>query len=270
MTDFHAEETFVPHELTRKSTLISSLFLAIPLGLLLWLAFSILLNVIGVPVAGLIGFVLAAAATAGLFWIRNRQVTKDLSQSSMTVGPFGIIERNSTATRTVEWGDLRVGGMVTPVVGYSAKNVLMVRDLSAPVDALAGAAAIQELGLLALGRIDYAPGISAIQRKTYEQNVGRNGVDPQSGQPYIALYPAHYQLKWPTDRIGEWVKVYRPDIWEQAHAIQSAEDKNNEYLKNTSLRQVAKDAWAEGKAEREAAAAGAQPQHPHEQHPPQQ
>ena len=58
-----------------------------------------------------------------------------------------------------------------------------------------------------------------MQRETWRQNETRNGVDPVTGQPLVALYLQQFDGAWPEGRIGEWVQHFRPDVFAEAKAI---------------------------------------------------
>ena len=76
------------------------------------------------------------------------------------------------------------------------------RSRTAGVDALGSAAATRELGLIGIGAVTLATSSNMMQRETYRQNETRNGVDPATGQPLVALYPQQFQLAWPNEGIG--------------------------------------------------------------------
>jgi len=111
--------------------------------------------------------------------------------------------------------------MVKPVVGMSTGKVgrAGMGSRTPGVDALGSATAGQELGVVGVGEITVAPSAGMMQRETFRQNETRNGVDAATGQPLVALYLAQFDPAWPNDRIGEWVRHFRPDVYAEAKAI---------------------------------------------------
>ncbi len=84
-----------------------------------------------------------------------------------------------------------------------------------------------------------------MQRESYRQNATRNGVDPTTGEPLVALYLQQFDVAWPQERIGEWVRHHRPDVFAEASAIW------DQVLRSrVSLRETWRDAKTQGQAER--------------------
>ncbi len=213
-------ETFEPRRTLLRSTMRSALLLFIPLVGLTWLIVRGILNALHVPAPGLFGIVLAGAFPVALYRARAKQLEGLIGGMTLMLDSRGITQKDPVATRFVSWDGLRGGRMVKPVVGMSTGKVgrAGMGSKTPGVDALASIAAGQELGLVGVGEITVAPSAGMMQRETFRQNKTRNGVDAATGQPLVALYLQQFDPAWPDERIGEWVRHFRPDVFAEAKA----------------------------------------------------
>ncbi len=220
-TSYDRPETFKPVASLVQSTMTAGLLLFVPLVALSWFIVTSILAATGVPVAWLFGIVLGGGLSAALFAARTRKLEAEVGAMALTFDARGITESNPSATRFVSWEGLRSARMVKPVVGMSTGKLgrAAMRSRTPGVDALASAAAADELGLVGIGTITLAPSAGRMVRETYRQNERRNGVDATSGEPLVALYPQQFDDAWPDGRIGDWVRHHRPDIFAEASAI---------------------------------------------------
>jgi len=204
-----------------RSSLANGLVLFIPLVALMWVIVTLILKALGVPVPGLSGIVLAGALSLALYRARGRKLDALVGGMTLTCDSRGITQKDPVAIRFVSWDGLRSGRMVQPVVGMSTGKLgrAGMGSSSPGVDALASVAAARELGLAGIGAITLASSAGRMQRETFRQNETRNGVDPTTGQPLVALYPQQFDPAWPDERIGEWVRHFRPDVFAEAKAI---------------------------------------------------
>ncbi len=257
MTDsFDRPETFEPVADLTRTTLRNGLVLLIPLAFITWVIITLILGGLGVPVPWLFGIVLSLVFIVTISKARAKKLDAMVEAMSLTLDPHGITERNTVATRSVSWEGLRAAGMVKPVVGMSVGQLGRGRDRSRSpvVDALGSAAAVKELGLLGVGTVQLAPDANAMTRTTYHQNETLNGVDAPTGQPLVALYLQQFRRDWPEERIGEWINHFRPDVFAQAKALHDEQA----HLASMSMRDLAKESWAKGKAQAAAEKAGAE------------
>jgi len=244
---FNQSETFEPVAGLKKTTALAGLTLLIPLAFPAWVIITLILSAVGLPVPWLFGIALSAVFVVVLSMAKDRQLTAMTSAMSLTMDERGITEKNNIATRFVSWDGLREARMVKPVVGMSTGKVGrgQLRSRTAGVDAYASAVQVQELGLVGVGTIELSTDANAMNRQTYQQNEGRNGTDAVTGQPLVALYLQQFDPQWPEGRIGAWIQRRRPDIFDQGKAAydQRAHDAS------LSMRQLAKESWAKGKAQ---------------------
>lgn len=204
-----------------QSSMRAGLLLFIPLVALSWFIVTAILGALGVPVAWLFGIVLGGGLSVALYVARSRKMEAEVGAMTLTLDARGITQVNPVATRFVSWDGLRGGRMVKPVIGMSTGKMgrTGMPSRTPGVDALASAAATGELGLVGIGTITLASSAGRMNRETYRQNEARNGVDPTTGQPLVALYPQQFDAAWPDERIGDWVQHYRPDVFAEAKAI---------------------------------------------------
>jgi hypothetical protein len=214
-------ESFVPRDSLVRSTLRTALVLFIPLVVLTWLIVTLILNALHVPVPGLVGIFLGGALSVVLYRARAKQLEAQIGGMTLTFDSRGITQKDPVATRSVSWDGLRGGRIVKPVVGMSTGKVgrAGMKSKTPGVDALSLIAAGQEVGLVGIGAITLTSSAGMMQRETFRQNETRNGVDPATGQPLVALYLEQFDPAWPDERIGEWVRHFRPDVFAEAKAI---------------------------------------------------
>lgn len=244
---FAQAETFEPIAGLTKTTQRAGLVLLVPLAVITWVIVTLILGGLGLPVAWLFGIVISLAFIVVIYRARGRKLDAMTSGMSLTVDSRGITERNPIATRFVSWEGLREARMVKPIVGMSAGKLYRGgRPSETPgVDALGSAAASKEFGLVGVGTVELSADANAMDRETYRQNEGRNGVDALTGQPLVALYFTQFDPKWPDARIGEWVDRFRPDVFATAKATYDEQSR----LDSLSIRELAKDAWDKPKAQ---------------------
>lgn len=226
---FDQAETFGPDPLLKKSTLMVSAVMGLVLGIILWIFFGMILGAgLHLPGAWLIAIIPGLAVLTGLYWVRSKQLDRKIAGMSMTVGPEGITQSDDASTRFVTWQGLRSSTEVTPLIGYSVgKAVNPAASQTRAADAIASTAARPELGLLGMGTLTLKTTNRAIVEQ-YRQNSTVNGVDAETGEPFVALYPTQFQSSWPIKRIGEWIKHYRPDIYQEGRAIYDASPWNSQ------------------------------------------
>lgn len=93
-------------------------------------------------------------------------------------------------------------------------------SLGQSVTNAAGEVAVQMgagTGVVGPGTLEVTGGTLAAE--THRQNAGRNGVDPQTGQPYVMVPLSQFGLRWDEGRIGQWLAHQRPDLVDQARAV---------------------------------------------------
>lgn len=245
---FDQSETFRASPELKKTTLRNGLLLLIPLALIPSAVVSLILGDLGVPVPWLFGLAFGFGFGLALNKARGRKLDKLLSGTSLTLDSRGITQKDDIATRFVSWEGLREARKVKPVVGMSLGKVGRgARPSKTPgVDALGSVAAVKELGLVGAGTVELSAGASMMSRETYRQNEARNGLDAVTGQPLVALYLQQFHLRWPDERIGEWVDHFRPDVFAGAKAMYDEQNR----AASISLRETVKEARAKAKAER--------------------
>lgn len=218
---YRQAETFEPRSTLLRATMRRALVLVIPLVGLTWLLVRGILDALHVPAPGLFSIVLAGVFSVALYRVRAKQVEGLIGGMTLTLDCRGITQKDPVATRFVSWDRLRGGRMVKGVVGMSTGKVgrAGMGSKTPGVDALSSTAAGQELGLVGIGDITVASSAGMMQRETLRQNETRNGVDAATGQPLVALYLQQFDPAWPDERIGEWVRHFRPDVFAEAKAI---------------------------------------------------
>jgi hypothetical protein len=218
---FGHAETFKPGDCLVQTSMRAGLLLFSAFVALSWFISAAILGALGVPVAWFFGLVLGGGVSAALWLARTRKLEAEVGAITLTLDAHGITHSNPLATRLVSWDDLRGARMVKPVVGMSTGKLgrTGMRFRTPGIDALASAAAADDLGLVGIGTITMAPSAGRIARKTYRQNETRNGTGPATRQPLVALFPRQFDVAWPNERIGEWVRHDRPDVFAEARAI---------------------------------------------------
>lgn len=228
-TQFSEPETIGPEKALKLSSLLMSMILFVPLVLITWVLASDILGAVGVPLAWLVGIPVAAVFSGAMLKLRSSQLDRQIGAMSLTLSSSGITQKEASYTRFVAWDALHQARMVKPIVGMSTGKIGRSASSSTRgVDALSNAAAGPEFGLVGLGTLTMSPEITSVQKETLRQNETVNGVDETTGQPYIALYPRQFQLRWPKQRIGEWLAHYRPDLAAVAAAYQEQEDQKQQ------------------------------------------
>ncbi len=240
-------ETFEPRDSIKRATLTNGLVLFIPLAAVTWVIVTLILSALGVPLPWLFGIILGGAFMVVLHLARSKKLEAQIAGMALMFDSRGITQKDPVATRFITWDGLRGARMVKPVVGMSTGKVGRAGTGSRTpgVDALGSAAAAQELGLVGIGSITLAPSAGVMQRETFRQNETRNGVDPATGQPLVALYLQQFDLTWPDGRIGQWVRHFRPDVFSEAKAISDQQAQDSPL----NLRAMWKDAKANTEAQ---------------------
>lgn len=247
-------ETFAPRGSVKRTTLQNGLVLFVPLAAVTWVIVTLIFAALDVPVPWLFGIILGGAFMVALHLARSKKLGALTAGMTLTFDSRGITQKDPAATRFVSWDGLRGGRMVKPVVGLSTGKVgrAGMRSRTPGIDALGSVAATPELGLVGIGSITLASSAGMMQRETFRQNETRNGVDPATGQPLVALYLQQFGLAWPDERIGEWVRHLRPDVLAEAKAI-SDQQLHDRSLNLRAMWNEAKDnAEAQVQAERRA------------------
>ena len=247
-------ETFEPLGSLKRTALTNGLVLFILLAALSWLIVTLILAALDVPVPWLFGIILGGAFMVALHLARSKKLEALIAGTILTFDSRGITQTDPVATRFVSWDGLRGGRMVKPVVGMSTGKVgrTGMRSRTPGVDVLGSAAAPKELGLVGIGSITLSSSASMMQRETFRQNETRNGVDPATGQPLVALYPQQFELAWPDERIGEWVRRFRPDVFAEAKAVSDQQVHDNSWNLRAMWREAKDNAEKQVQAERRA------------------
>lgn len=219
------EEHFTQRPELIRATLITQLgCMGVIIFVLAWVLGSVLAGFAGLeqPFVALVGVLVALVILGVAVGVRYRQLKRGQETSRMTVGPQGIsMSEMHGAVRSVEWPQLRAIAQVRPVVGLR-RGQHFGPDGSKAANAASMASALPELGLVGLGTIDLSD-VSGTMQHVYAQNEGINGTDPQSGRPFVALYPLHFEDDFVNGRIGAWIRSYRPDLLDTYLAEQAAE-----------------------------------------------
>ncbi|OYO19354.1 hypothetical protein CGZ93_13370 [Enemella dayhoffiae] len=254
--DFQTPEIFKAQDGVFKGSLIPMVLLGVPLLLMSWLLFALVMNAVKAPAANWLGLLAAIAFTALMVWVRLRKTRQNVSEIELLLEPRGLTYTGDASRRFLSWQDLREARRVLPLVGMDAKKAargvgydsMAAKGGQAGVNALGqvGAQLTAGTGLVGIGTMEILGG--AMARETHRQNEGRNGRDPQTGQPYLTVPLSQFDTRWDRHRIGEWLAHFRPDLAAQATALHDGIEADSQ----KSLKQTAQDAWAEGRAERAA------------------
>lgn len=110
---------------------------------------------------------------------------------------------------------------VRAMKGYEANTRNITAQAVAGGLSSAASALLAPIGIVGRGRIDVDPNAPGLAQKAYAQNLERGhfGVDEQTGAPLVGIDLAIADAQWDLGRLGAWVKHFRPDIYEQAHAL---------------------------------------------------
>jgi len=198
---------------TLKDFLIAAIVPTIFLFLISWL----ILGAIGLPVARGIPrrFRLHGGDDRG----------KEASAREGTEGhiaddqPPGLIVDDPATTLEIAWSGVRAVGLAKGPKGVDLRRTPLpfLGRGGATIGSDIGSADrpsrfTTQIGILGLGTHALKPNAPAQARWQFEQNVGINGVDEETGQDLIAVLAQTFDRKWQSDRIGDWVRTYRPDV----------------------------------------------------------
>lgn len=199
---------------TFKDVLISGIVLVIGMFLISGVFFALILSAIGIP--GLAGFLAGFVFAALMVVAKKRQLDEAWKSMSLTISPQGLVVDDPAARLEMPWSGVRAVGQVK-----SPKPVDLRRTKAAPLASGAGGdigAAIGQAvittstGILGVGTHTLKPDAPALARRQFEQNVGINGVDEETGENLLAVIAQQYGVDWQLGRIGDWVRAYRPDV----------------------------------------------------------
>lgn len=208
---------------TFKDALVQLSILLVVLLLGAWLILTGLFRALSVPGGGWTALPVAIGVCAVLVVVRKQQLEKTWGATSLTMSPQGISVDDPMAATTLSWPDVVWVGEVKapgPVDLRKTKavqaNPLTNRGpggLGMNIGGAIGQAVpTTQTGIAGRGVQQPKPGLGPLQRQVVEQNIGINGVDPQTGQPYVAVLPQMYDPKWLEGRLGAWVQHYRGDL----------------------------------------------------------
>lgn len=216
--DFNAEQVLRVEDAQArawKSLLSPILLMVIVIFLLAWFILTVLFNMLALPAAGVIGFVVALVVTAIVIWIRVLLVQRTFRDSWIALSPTGIEMRAGSVTRRIAWGDLTGAGIVKPMRGVetsaggsSARTGQAIgAGINRTVQALSGT-----LGLFGRGTLVGDPS-RAVAGNLLQTNAGTWGTDPATGEPLVGIAPAELLgTDWFSGPTGAWLRRFRPDI----------------------------------------------------------
>lgn len=200
-----------------RNFLIATIVPTIALFLLSALIFSLILGGIGLP--GPTGFLAALVFMAAMIVAKRRQLEKERKGTSLTISPEGFVVDDPAGVLQMPWSGVRAVGLV------KAPKPVDLRKTSLPFlgrggmtvgggigGAIGGAVLTTQTGILGLGAQALKVDAPALKRAEFEQNVGINGVDAETGQSFVAVLAQLYDADWQSGRIGDWVRAYRPDV----------------------------------------------------------
>jgi hypothetical protein len=200
-----------------KNHLLSLTVPAIGLFLISGLLFLAISGAFGLP--PLTGGLAALLFTAAMIAWKKRQFESLREGTALTISPEGFVVDDPHTTLQMAWSGVRTVGRV------KSPKPIDVRKTSAPVvggggssvagglGAAIGQATIDiQTGILGLGTHALKPDAPWRARTQFEQNVGINGVDEETGQNFVAVLAQLYDADWQSGRIGDWVRAYRPDV----------------------------------------------------------
>ncbi|GAB3622390.1 hypothetical protein GCM10027418_04720 [Mariniluteicoccus endophyticus] len=225
--DFTTPETFTAGDHVAKGSIVPMVILGIPLFLVSWLLFALITNAIKLPAATWIGFAAAIVFTALMVKVRMAQVARGVSTISLTIDPQGMTYTGDSATRSIAWQDMRQVQQILPMRAVDAKSAARGVGFDS-IAASGGQAGVNFAGELAAhltagtGIVGHGPlriDESMVAKEAWRQNVGRNGTDPQTGEPYQWIPLAQFEPRWHEHRIGVWLRHYRPDLAAQADEV---------------------------------------------------
>jgi hypothetical protein len=214
---FQATETF-----SNTMPFIAAIRRFIPLAVMLllvtWLILSSLLRMTGLPAVGSIGFMLAVLFVAAMVYAKKRQFDQSWGSSTLELSPSGATERVGPVRTHLAWEAVRGLGkhslappwMAAPTrTDFAGSNV--VSSLAVGVGSAVANKADQD-ALVGGGSLTIDRDASSVTRAQYDGNLAQRQIDPQTGSPVVAVLLTHYDSNWRVGRIGEWIRVYRPDL----------------------------------------------------------
>jgi hypothetical protein len=200
-----AEKTFSNRrELGFFRRMIPTMVIYLAMGLILGLFLGALMMPLGLGgLRWLLVPVLALAFAASVYRIEKKSLTATWSGSTLQLSPFGAVASDRYARLELPWSGLREVGRGTvidpltlPIVaerpGGIAHAVAMV------------SASMKEERLIGEGSLSVSPDAPRRVRRQVKQ-------DDQFRQPR-AIVLTHYDPRWRSGRIGQWIRAYRPDL----------------------------------------------------------
>ncbi len=192
-------------------------------GFLIWLLLTGLVHMMlsDLPFlsAQLIGGALVLIVMGVLGYFRVRQMSHKVNTMSITVDAHGITQRDPHAIRYLAWSEIVSAEHAADLATVRRSAGSSFRYGSEVRVGQASNLAIFPVCLLGPGVITVDDDAPRLFRLQYAQNELRWGLDPTTGRPRVAISPGVSERGWDEQEIGTWVRHFRPDIWEQAHAL---------------------------------------------------
>lgn len=104
-------------------------------------------------------------------------------------------------------------------VGYRSTGAAVGQSVTNAASRV-GAELTAGTGVVGRGSTEVTGG--AMAQEVYRQNAGRNGVDPQTGEPWTIIPLSQFATGWTDHRIGAWLQHFRPDLYAQAQQVVQA------------------------------------------------
>lgn len=210
---FHQPESFEV-KTTFKDFLVRGIVLVIGLFLMTGLVFALVFSAIGIP--ALAGWLSGFAVAAVMVLVRKQQLEATWKAMSLTISPQGLVVDDPAATLQMPWSGVRRVGEVKapkPVDIRKTKARPLARGVGVDVVVAVGqAVSSTSTGILGVGRHTLKPDAPRLARTQFQQNVGINGIDEETGEDLLAIIAQQYGVDWQSGRIGDWVRAYRPDV----------------------------------------------------------
>lgn len=159
---------------------------------------------------------LASALTAGLCCVvivalKKRQFDSTWRSATLQLSPWGAVLEERHLRTELPWSGVRQIGaarLMAPV-RPPVSSTPATRTVQAGITA---ATTQPESGLIGAGTLTLRQDAPALLRRQVDQNTRGRAPDPRTGRPLHAIILAQYDPSWPTGRIGDWIRAYRPDL----------------------------------------------------------
>lgn len=212
MSDHITPETVTLRMTTgARRVLVAALPILFVIFLVGWFLLSSLLGAFGLHGwAGKIVGLLGSAVLCVVLWkVRMRQVGAEIGDTTLTLGPAGLVRENPQGRAELAWESLR---------GVEKRNAMAHAATPTGVNLAAGIAAEATKAasrrtkecLIGDGVSERRPGLN-LQNRKIADNVGL----PPEGrreQGTVFVFPGDFEADWRSGTIGDFLRRYRPDL----------------------------------------------------------